>query len=290
MECLELRIPPLPQFITVGHSVWKPGMQHFTRTFGVYDVLFVKSGALYMTEEKREFAVEAGHMLVLEPNRTHFGHLPSEELTEVYWLHFIHPAPVRTLQGDQVPWPSVLRKGGDFDVSPSEQFMYVPKFARVELAPMIMVLDKLIELHQSFVLEHALHVHALLAELLTLMQEAVRMRDTPRSAVVCKLAMDYLRQLGTQPFRSDAMEEALHFQFDYVTRCLKKHTGMTPLQYVHHLKIGKARSLLENTSLTVQEIAELTGFDTANYLIRLFRKSTGLTPGQYRERRHSSSG
>ncbi|WP_409344471.1 AraC family transcriptional regulator [Paenibacillus sp. MBLB4367] len=286
MECLELRIPPLPQFITVGHAEWKPGMQHFTRTFDVYDVLFVKSGALYMTEEGREFAVQAGHMLVLEPNRTHFGHLPSTETTEVYWVHFVHPAPVRRLPGDRISWPSVLRKGTDFDVSPSEQFMYIPKFARVELTPMTAVIDKLIELHQSFVLEHALQVHALLTELLILLQDAVHMREVSRPEVVCKLAMDYLLQLGSQPFRANEMEEALHFQFDYMTRCLKKYTGMTPLQYVHRLRIGKAKSLLENTSLSVQEIAEQTGFDSANYLIRLFRRTTGMTPGKYRERRH----
>jgi AraC-like DNA-binding protein len=98
--------------------------------------------------------------------------------------------------------------------------------------------------------------------------------------------MDYLQQLGAQPFRGETMEEALHFQFDYITRCLKKHTGMTPLQYLHHLRIGKAKSLLENTSLTVQEIAEQVGFDSANYLIRLFRKMTGMPPGRYRELKH----
>ena len=46
--CLEFAIPPLPQFVTAGHAVWKPGDRHFARTFGVYD-LFAghKRNALY---------------------------------------------------------------------------------------------------------------------------------------------------------------------------------------------------------------------------------------------------
>lgn len=44
MLCLEFPIPPLPQFVTVGHAVWSPGDRHFARTFNVYDLLLVKRG------------------------------------------------------------------------------------------------------------------------------------------------------------------------------------------------------------------------------------------------------
>lgn len=76
MLCLEFAIPPLPQFVTVGHAVWSPGDRHFARTFGVYDLLLVKRGTLYMTEQDKEYAVGPGKLLVLEAGLPHAGHRP----------------------------------------------------------------------------------------------------------------------------------------------------------------------------------------------------------------------
>jgi AraC-type DNA-binding domain-containing proteins len=75
------------------------------------------------------------------------------------------------------------------------------------------------------------------------------------------------------------------FSSYYLARCLKKYTGMSPLQYLHHLQVKRAKSLLENTGLSVAEIGRQVGIDNVNYFIRMFRKQTGMTPGQYRTAR-----
>jgi hypothetical protein len=73
MECLQLVVPPIPQFLTVGHSHWSPGGSHFSRKFQVYDMLFVKKGSLYITENGQPYEISPQKMLILEAGKTHWG-------------------------------------------------------------------------------------------------------------------------------------------------------------------------------------------------------------------------
>lgn len=79
------------------------------------------------------------------------------------------------------------------------------------------------------------------------------------------------------------MEESLHFHFDYLTRCLKKQTGMTPLQYLRNIQLKRAKMLLETTELTDTEIGEHVGIEGQGYLNRVFRQITGMSAIQFRK-------
>lgn len=285
MKVLELTIPPLPQLLTVGRGIWLPGQQHFRRSFGVYDLIFVKSGALYMSENDIPYEIKASHLLVLEPHQTHWGHLPCAEPTEVYWLHFLHQPASRYLDSKSIPWSQWLRKGTDADVDPPAQSMYLPKYGQIPFAQLQPILDRMLAWSETFTLSAALPVQALLSELLSVLQASLHIQPVTRTQFICQQAIGYLQNNLTRPFSRERMEQELHFQFDYLTRCLKKHTDMTPLKYLHHLQIEKAKQLLVNANGSVGEIAEQIGLADTNYFIRLFRKMTGITPGEYRRAR-----
>jgi AraC-like DNA-binding protein len=104
---------------------------------------------------------------------------------------------------------------------------------------------------------------------------------------VPKLILYYLKNHLMQPYNAQQIEEALHLNLDYIARCLKKHTGMSPIQYVQYHRIEKAKTLLLQTAETVPMIAEQVGITDYNYFIRLFRKQVGLTPGVYRRNKQS---
>ena len=282
MNCLELTIPPLPQLVIIGHSIWNPGQQHLSRSFKVYDMLFVMKGILYMSEDDVPYEITAGSMLVLEPNRLHVGHRPCEKETEIYWLHMAHTAPVRTMDSDQIPWSIPFTKGSNLDVIPHQQVMYIPKFTSLHIPSLLPFLQRMMELHQSLSPATSLPLQLQLTGLLTELQTAVRLQYAPRSRILCDQTIAYLQQHLTRPFDAKHMEDTLHFHFDYLARCLKKYTGLSPLQYLHELQINKAKSLLENTGLSVSEIGMQVGIENTNYFIRLFRKRMGVTPGQYR--------
>jgi len=284
--CLEFAIPPLPQFVTVGHAVWSPGDRHFARTFGVYDLLLVKRGTLYMTEEGKDYAVGPGKLLVLEAGLLHDGYRACGEDTEIYWVHFIHGCKPAHIRREDIPWSSLLAKGTVEDEEPSvQQRLYLPKYATVDVEALEPILHEMNEIHSRLNAENALRLHLLLAGLLAALQEECARTTQPEPAVrLARAAAAYLDIQWRQPFNLAALEEELHFQADYITRCMKQHIGTTPLQYVLQRRLEEAKKLLSGTVLGISEIAERVGIHDPNYMTRLFSTRFGVTPGAYRRR------
>lgn len=65
-------------------------------------------------------------------------------------------------------------------------------------------------------------------------------------------------------------------------RLFKRQIGLTPYEYLLKSRITRARLLLEQTDLSVTEIAEQVGFHNANNFIRKFKMLANTTPLQYR--------
>ncbi len=57
----------------------------------------------------------------------------------------------------------------------------------------------------------------------------------------------------------------------------------TPMEEIQHAKVERVKELLFSTALTLDEIAEHTGFSSAYYLGRIFKRYAKITPGQYRK-------
>jgi transcriptional regulator GlxA family with amidase domain len=67
-------------------------------------------------------------------------------------------------------------------------------------------------------------------------------------------------------------------------RRFQSATGMTPLEYVHTLRIEEAKQMLETGDAPVEAIAQEVGYEDAGFFGRLFRRKVRLTPAQYRRR------
>lgn len=61
-------------------------------------------------------------------------------------------------------------------------------------------------------------------------------------------------------------------------------TGMTPLEYVHTLRLEEAKQMLESDTQSIEAVANEIGYEDAGFFSRLFRRHVGLTPAQYRKR------
>lgn len=64
----------------------------------------------------------------------------------------------------------------------------------------------------------------------------------------------------------------------------KERTGKTVTQYLNDKRIESAKMLLREQRYSLEEIAEMTGFSNANYLLRVFKKTTCCTIGEYRRK------
>jgi AraC-like DNA-binding protein len=60
---------------------------------------------------------------------------------------------------------------------------------------------------------------------------------------------------------------------------------MSPGQYLNTLRMEKTAELLETTSLTVKQIRAKVGMQDESQFVRVFKKTYGVTPSEYRARR-----
>lgn len=74
----------------------------------------------------------------------------------------------------------------------------------------------------------------------------------------------------------------LHISAGYFSSIFKKETKMTFVNYLMHIRMEEAKSLLRTTDLKAFEIADKVGYTDPNYFSFSFRKQVGISPKEYR--------
>jgi transcriptional regulator GlxA family with amidase domain len=69
-----------------------------------------------------------------------------------------------------------------------------------------------------------------------------------------------------------------------LVRRFQRATGMSPIQYIHAIRIEEAKQMLEATKEPVEAIAHDLGYEDASFFVRLFKRDVKLTPSQYRRK------
>jgi len=91
------------------------------------------------------------------------------------------------------------------------------------------------------------------------------------------------QQRGAAITPSDLAAE-LHVSYRTLHRRFNGAAGMPPLAYLQALRVEHAKELLESTRLSLEQIVEEVGYHDVSAFRRLFARSTGLSPAQYRQR------
>ncbi len=98
-------------------------------------------------------------------------------------------------------------------------------------------------------------------------------------------AVFYMEQHFTEAISLTELAKMSYLSERQFRRLFTQHYGISPTRHLQQLRINKARYLLRNTELNINEIAQSTGFVDSNYFTRLFKSETGIPPKQYRSDR-----
>lgn len=85
-------------------------------------------------------------------------------------------------------------------------------------------------------------------------------------------------------FNVTDLAKQLDISREHLAREFKEATGLTPLDYLTQERVRLAARELRAGGGKLDRIARQSGFASAQYFCRAFRKATGVTPGQFRER------
>lgn len=104
-------------------------------------------------------------------------------------------------------------------------------------------------------------------------------RDRTVKEAQCYMEEKFADAISLEALASDHGISPRHF-----VRRFKNATGDSPLQYLQRIRIEAAKQKLEKTGQSINEITRDIGYEDPNSFRKLFKKNTGLSPGEYRNR------
>ena len=96
-------------------------------------------------------------------------------------------------------------------------------------------------------------------------------------------AKRYMEAHYSQHITLKDIADSVHLSSIYFHNIFTSALGITPHQYLTNYRIEKVKEHLWNTQKSINEIAEITGFGCQQYLNKVFKKETGMTPAIYRK-------
>lgn len=103
-----------------------------------------------------------------------------------------------------------------------------------------------------------------------------------------RLTWEYVRDYTESNFSADITREsiarAVRLHPAHLSRIFRKYARCGVAEYITALRMEHAKLLLEDPGISIGEIADLCGYSSANYFIRIFRSHSLLSPMKYRER------
>lgn len=100
---------------------------------------------------------------------------------------------------------------------------------------------------------------------------------------VAEKAEAFIKNNYRAEISSGQMSEALHYHYNYITRCMKQVYGMTPNDYLLHYRLEQAKLLLLKTEWPISVIAAYVGFGSTPYFSNRFALKNGCSPRQFRK-------
>lgn len=270
-----------------SHSLAHPNWIEPHRVIYDHELVLFAKGRFIVEIEDRRYPCPAGTFIIVPPGKRHASWEAAGQSGYRYWSHFdwVYQGPyalslIMTFE-PAAPRRDNLRPAPDFIprrifhgsiLSPSRAYDLAERLAALQVNG--------IE-HDRF-LSRAL----LLELLLELLDTKPRYLDKPSRDAdlphrVRALLESHLEQHSSLRIQ-DLMEAKLGYSYGHLCRLFHAKYGIPPLKYLNTLCVNRAKLLLRDTDLTVNDIAVRIGFRDPLYFSQLFRKLTGMPPTRYR--------
>jgi len=290
MRLLQIDIPPFPYFLVGGSARYRPGDKHRKRNkVGVFVLLFVVHGELFITQGDREYSLRSNDILILDPAETHYGHRPTGTDTLFYWTHFY--------SSGEHHYATKVTTAKDSSVSTTrvpQSHLYIPNHSHLsdDTAKKMLSYMKRLEyvtinkyanakLMSNFDFSLTLPQQEIFLAVLQLLQ--ISRAGKNKSDRIAILVMEYLINNYHLPLTLELLSSHFGYQPAHLIRCMKNEFGETPINALNRIRIENAIKMLTDNKMTITETAGETGFSSVSYFGKVFRKHTGASPKKFAE-------
>ena len=103
-------------------------------------------------------------------------------------------------------------------------------------------------------------------------------------ATTARILKYVTEHIDTPDLKIDNIADAMGMSRSVLYIKIKQQLGMTPIDFVRHVRIMRACELLKDTDESLSSVAFAVGFSDPKYFSKVFKRETGIVPTEYRER------
>ena len=95
---------------------------------------------------------------------------------------------------------------------------------------------------------------------------------------------NYIRKNYSKKITLEELSDLVDINKYYLIRLFKQQTGLSPIDYLIHVRLEEAEKLLAKSNITVSDISDRVGFHSPSHFSKTFKENNHCTPSQYRKR------
>ena len=254
---------------------------HLSRNLYDYELMFVTNGTLYIKSDDTKYEIPEGSFIILPPLVLQQGYKPS--CCTFYWLHFAQ-------NEGEVMFYSPDCASKEYRVCANGQlrteYLILPMSGAVPSPERLTVMFKqLLDSEKRYQNKsyNDFYVTSILLELKSQLLETYNQTPVPEiHNRLCNNIKEYISWHICEPVTVAGIASYYGYNARYLSALFKSCTGIAIKDYIINAKTMQAKKLLEETSSTISQIAYSMGFQDNHNFSKYFKKSTGLTPSEYR--------
>ncbi|WP_160693332.1 response regulator [Clostridium sp. C2-6-12] len=110
-----------------------------------------------------------------------------------------------------------------------------------------------------------------------------KVNEKKKCSSIVLLSIKYIEQnYYLNELNINNISEKLEVSASYLSKLLKKETGLSFIDYLTNIRIKKAMYILEDPTVKIYDVAELVGYSNQHYFCRAFKKVVGISPTEYK--------
>lgn len=118
----------------------------------------------------------------------------------------------------------------------------------------------------------------------------VNSRINPRRLLLVDRIRELLLAHYSRKLTLEEIASRVSLSTSYLSKIFKEETGQTVIEYLTEIRLKRARELMLEEDLSLEEVAQRVGFSDASYLSRVFKREEGITPGQFKQGKRGKTG
>lgn len=244
-------------------------ISHIRRKVVFSELMIVMEGTLHI-KHIEEYFLQKGDVFFLPQNIEHYGTKPSSFI--IQWFHFILPAEHQIVDESFIT-PNIINT-----------HIVLPMQLKISNINNLTTLGYQLEQYHNTPATQSIRDSLISAIIYDI---ALQATDRHLGVLLTHKRLNsitnYINSHVSLPLSIKEISNQFGYNEKYIFNLFKKYLNISPLQYIIQQKMNIAKNMLLSTNNTIEAIAISLSYDNPQYFMRLFKKTFGYTPSEFRK-------